>query len=159
MRIGHGFDVHKLEAGKPLVLCGVNIAHTHGLKAHSDGDVAIHALCDAMLGAAALGDIGRHFPDTDVKNKNRNSREFLLEVKQLTQNAGLKLNNLDLTIVAQKPKLAPYIEKMQRSLSGILSTDIANINIKATTAEGLGFTGREEGIAAHAMVLLTDSEL
>ncbi len=156
MRIGHGFDVHSFEKDKPLMLCGVQVPFTHGLKAHSDGDVAIHALCDAMLGAAALGDIGQHFPDTKKENKNRSSKEFLTAVNKLVQAAGFEVSNLDITLVAEKPKLASHILKMRESLASILKINLNQINVKATSTEGLGFIGREEGMAAHSMVLLKD---
>lgn len=156
MRIGHGFDIHQFELGKPLILCGVAVSHTHGLKAHSDGDVAIHALCDAMLGAAALGDIGQHFPDSDNKNKDRDSKEFLLGVNNFLQNAGFVISNVDISLLIEEPKLAPYILKMRQSLATILEIDLGQINVKATTTEGLGFVGRQEGAAAHSVVLLKD---
>ena len=154
MRIGHGFDVHQFERDKPLILCGVLIPYEFGLKAHSDGDVAIHALCDAMLGALALGDIGQHFPDTEDQNKNRPSQEFLLEINKLLAKQQYQISNLDLTIVLQLPKLAPFISKMKTKLASILSLNEYQVNIKATTTEYLGYIGRKEGIAAHAVVLL-----
>ncbi len=154
MRIGHGYDVHAFCEGDSIRLCGVTIAHNRGFKAHSDGDVALHALCDALLGAAALGDIGRHFPDTDAKFQNIDSRVLLREVKQLLQNDGLVCNNADITIVAQAPKLAPHIGVMCEAIASDLSIAVNRVNVKATTSEWLGFTGREEGIAAHAVVTL-----
>ena len=154
MRIGHGFDVHEFERGRALWLCGVKVPHYAGLKAHSDGDVAIHALCDALLGAAALGDIGRHFPDHDPDNKDRPSHEFLSAVAVMITNKSYSISNVDLTIIAQQPKLAPFVEAMRGVLAGLLHLDIDQINIKATTTENLGFEGREEGISAHAVVLL-----
>jgi len=154
MRIGHGFDVHRFEADKPLMLCGIHVPHPYGLQAHSDGDVAIHALCDALLGTVALGDIGQHFPDSEIKNKNRNSAEFLGEIYEMIRAAGFVLENMDLTIIAEQPKLAPHIKKMRKSLATILETKITKISIKATTTEGLGFTGKDQGMAAQAVVLV-----
>ncbi len=154
MRIGHGYDVHAFTEGDHIVLGGVRIPHPHTFAAHSDGDVLIHALCDALLGAAALGDIGRHFPDTSAEFENIDSRILLRHVVSLLQQQGYTLGNADMTIVAQAPKLAPYIEEMVRHLADDLQVEISRINIKATTTEKLGFTGRKEGIAAHAVVLL-----
>lgn len=154
MRVGQGFDVHAFEAGKPLVLGGVSIPHSHGLKAHSDGDVLLHALCDALLGAAAMGDIGRHFPDTDPAYRNADSRELLREVYALVRANGLRLANADMTVIAQAPRLAPHIDAMRKAIAADLEVDPGDIGVKATTSEHLGFTGRGEGIAAMAVVLL-----
>ncbi len=155
MRIGHGYDVHAFTAGDHIVLGGVRIAHSHAFAAHSDGDVLIHALCDALLGAAALGDIGRHFPDTSAEFENIDSRILLRHVVGLLQQRGYSLGNADMTIIAQAPKLAPHIEDMRANLAADLQVEVDQINVKATTTEKLGFAGRKEGIAAHAVVLLT----
>ena len=157
MRIGHGYDVHAFGDGDHIMLCGVRIAHQNGLMAHSDGDVALHALTDALLGALALGDIGYHFPDDDPTFKGADSRQLLRQVIALVKARGFELGNADLTIVAQAPKLAPHITAMRQNLSEDLGGDIALINVKATTTETLGFVGREEGIAVHAVVLLKES--
>ncbi len=157
MRIGHGYDVHKFGDGDHLVLGGVSIPYSHGFVAHSDGDVLLHALCDALLGACALGDIGQHFPDTDPKYKGIDSRELLIHVYRLVKEQGFSLVNLDSTIVAQAPKMAPHITAMRANLATDLDTDIGQINVKATTTEKLGFCGRSEGIAVHAVVLLEKS--
>lgn len=154
MRIGHGYDVHAFIAGRPLILGGVNIPYEKGLAAHSDGDAVIHALCDAMLGAAALGDIGSHFPDTDKKFKNIDSRILLRRTAGLLQEKSYRLINADITIVAQAPKMSPHIAAMRDNLAVDLKTDASNINIKATTSEGMGFIGRLEGIAVHAVALI-----
>lgn len=154
MRIGHGYDVHRFGDGSFITLGGVSIPHTAGLIAHSDGDVLLHALCDALLGAAALGDIGRHFPDTDPAYKGADSRILLRRVWALVQQQGWKLANLDATIVAQAPKMAPHIEEMRQRIAEDLQVSLPQVNVKATTTERLGFTGREEGIAVHAVVLL-----
>ncbi len=154
MRIGHGYDVHAFGEGDQVVIGGVAIPHGRGLVAHSDGDVLIHALCDALLGAAALGDIGRHFPDTDNSYKNADSRLLLRRVAGLVAAAGLTLANADITLVAQAPKMAPHLEAMVTALAEDLDCRPGQINIKATTTERLGFEGREEGIACHAVVLL-----
>ena len=154
IRIGHGFDVHKFGGPGPIVSAGVNIEHSEGLVAHSDGDVALHALCDALLGACALGDIGRHFPDTDAEFKGVDSRILLRHVWQLISGQGYQLANLDLTIVAQAPKMAPHIEAMRQTIAQDLAADISQVNVKATTTEQLGYVGRKEGIACHAVVLL-----
>lgn len=153
-RIGHGYDVHKLVEGRELYLGGVKIPHTLGLLGHSDADVLIHALCDALLGAMALGDIGKHFPDTDERYKGISSMLLLARVKELMTEKGYILGNCDITVIAQKPKLAPYIQKMAKNIADILGSDIGNVNIKATTEEHLGFTGREEGISAHAVATI-----
>lgn len=156
MRIGHGFDVHKFGGQGPIMLAGVAIEHDQGFIAHSDGDVAIHALCDALLGALALGDIGQHFPDTDQQYKGIDSRELLRHVVHLMQQQKYALGNADLTIVAQAPKMAPHIQAMRQILAQDLRCELNQINVKATTTEQLGFTGRKEGIAVHAVVLLQE---
>lgn len=153
-RIGQGYDVHKLVEGRELWLCGVKIAHTHGLLGHSDADVAIHALCDALLGAAALRDIGFHFPDTDDKYKGADSKLLLAEVVKLLKNKGYTIGNVDVTIVAQAPKLKDYIEEMRGKLASILDISIDCVSVKATTTEHLGFEGRKEGISASAVALI-----
>jgi len=154
MRIGHGFDAHAFEQGRPLVLGGVTIPHDKGLAAHSDGDAVIHALCDALLGAVALGDIGKYFPDTDKKLKNIDSRIILRKVAEMLEKEGHRINNIDITILAQSPKLAPYIDIMRKYLAEDLKAAMKNISIKATTTERMGFVGREEGIAVFAVALL-----
>lgn len=154
MRIGHGFDVHKFGPGDHIVIGGVTISYEQGLVAHSDGDVLIHALCDALLGAAGLGDIGQHFPDTDPTYKGADSRQLLRHVVQLLQTKGWQVGNIDSTIVAQAPKMAPHIEQMCVNLAQDLQVNISAVNVKATTTEKLGYTGRKEGIAAHGVVLL-----
>jgi 2-C-methyl-D-erythritol 2,4-cyclodiphosphate synthase len=154
IRIGHGFDVHAFADGRRLVLGGVEIVHARGLAGHSDADVLIHALCDAVLGAAGLGDIGRHFPDTDERYRGADSSELLRAVLEKAADAGWQVGNADMTIVAQAPKLAPYIERMREHLALLCRVPVAQLNVKATTTERLGFAGREEGIAAHAVVLL-----
>ena len=156
MRIGHGYDAHCFETGKKLMLGGVEIAHDQGLKAHSDGDVAIHALCDALIGAAGLGDIGKHFPDTDQEFKNIDSRILLRNVIDILAQNKLAVGNVDVTIVAQAPKLAPYIQQMRDTLAADLKIEPSRCNIKATTTEGMGFAGRSEGIEAYAVVLLDE---
>ncbi|MBA1444535.1 MAG: 2-C-methyl-D-erythritol 2,4-cyclodiphosphate synthase [Chromatiales bacterium] len=156
MRIGQGYDAHRFESGKRLLLGGVEIKHDQGLKAHSDGDVLIHALCDALLGAAGMGDIGRHFPDSATEYAGIDSRRLLRRVVELVQEAGLRVGNVDLTAVAQRPKLAPYIDTMQARLASDLQVEPARVNVKATTTEGMGFTGRGEGIAAYAVALLEE---
>ncbi len=154
IRIGHGFDVHKFGGEGPVIIGGVEVSYEQGLIAHSDGDVALHALCDALLGAIAAGDIGRHFPDTDDKWKGANSRDLLRDVYRRVKEQGYRLGNADVTIMAQAPKMAPYIEAMCQTIAQDLETDIGNVNVKATTTERLGFTGRKEGIATEAVVLL-----
>jgi len=154
MRIGHGYDVHRFGEGDEIVLGGVHIPHTQGLEAHSDGDVLIHAICDALLGAIGQGDIGQHFPDTDPANADIDSRVLLRRVFELVRGAGWQLGNLDTTLVAQAPKMAPHIAGMKANLAADLGADPSRVNVKATTTEKLGFTGRGEGIAAHAVVLL-----
>lgn len=154
MRIGQGYDVHKLVEGRDCIICGVNIPHDKGLLGHSDADVALHALSDALLGAAALGDIGKHFPDTDEKYKGADSRVLLREVVRLIGEKGYAVENVDVTIIAQKPKMLPHIEQMRNNVAEDLQLDIDAVNIKATTTEKLGFEGREEGISALAVALL-----
>lgn len=158
MRIGHGFDVHCFTEGRPLILGGVHVPFDKGLAAHSDGDVVIHALCDALLGAAALGDIGQHFPDSDAELKNIDSRLLLTRVVELLKYKGWRVSNADITIIAQAPKMAPHIASMRDTLASDLDTALENLNIKATTTEKLGFTGRGEGIAVHAVALLEEHE-
>jgi len=154
MRIGHGFDVHQLVAGRKLIIGGVDIAHDKGLLGHSDADVLLHAICDALLGAAALGDIGKHFADTDTKFKNIDSRILLREVARLLNNAGFRVGNVDATIIAQAPKMAPHITRMVENIAADLGVAMNAVNVKATTTEKLGYTGRGEGIAAEAVALL-----
>ncbi|EPF2930427.1 2-C-methyl-D-erythritol 2,4-cyclodiphosphate synthase [Vibrio navarrensis] len=154
IRIGHGFDVHKFGGEGPVIIGGVKVPYEQGLIAHSDGDVALHALSDALLGAIAAGDIGRHFPDTDDQWKGADSRELLKDVYRRVKEQGYRLGNADITIIAQAPKMAPYIEAMCQAIAEDLQTEIGNINVKATTTERLGFTGRKEGIATEAVVLL-----
>ena len=154
MRIGHGYDVHRLTAGRALVLGGVVIPHDRGLDGHSDADVLVHAVLDALLGALALGDIGGHFPDTDGQYRGISSMELLRRVAERLEAAAYSLGNLDATIIAQAPKLAPYIPEMRKNLAAALGAVPGQINIKATTEEGLGFSGAGLGIAAHAVVLL-----
>lgn len=154
MRIGHGYDVHRLVEGRRLILGGVEIPYEKGLLGHSDADVLLHALMDAMLGAAALGDIGRHFPDSDARYAGADSMLLLREVGRLLDGAGYVLVNADCTILAQRPKLAPYIAQMRSGIAAALGTDTDAISVKATTEEGLGFTGDGSGIAAHAVVLI-----
>ena len=154
MRIGHGYDVHRLVEGRALVLGGVTIPWEKGLLGHSDADVLLHAIMDAMLGAAALGDIGRSFPDNDERYLGANSLELLKEVNAMILRAGFRLVNADCTVIAQRPKLMPYIGEMRENIAGAVGTDISEISVKATTEEGLGFSGEGLGIAAHAVVLL-----
>ena len=154
IRIGNGFDVHALVAGRPLVLGGVVIAHERGLAGHSDADVLLHAVCDAILGALALGDIGMHFPDTDARWKDADSRVLLRHVAALASARGWRIGNLDVTVIAEAPKLAPHVPAMRANLAGDLACDVGAISVKATTTERLGFAGRGEGIAALATVLL-----
>ncbi|MGJ8681255.1 2-C-methyl-D-erythritol 2,4-cyclodiphosphate synthase [Paraglaciecola sp.] len=157
-RIGHGYDVHKFGGSGPIIIGGTTIEYETGLIAHSDGDVALHALCDALLGALALGDIGKHFPDTDPNLSGVDSRELLRHVYQLVTNQGYQLGNLDLTIVAQAPKMAPHIDSMRGLIATDLQAEENQVNVKATTTEKLGFAGRKEGIACHAVVLLFKRE-
>ncbi|HET7651039.1 MAG TPA: 2-C-methyl-D-erythritol 2,4-cyclodiphosphate synthase [Gammaproteobacteria bacterium] len=154
MRIGHGFDVHAFTAGSGIKLGGVHIPHTHAIKAHSDGDVLLHAVCDALLGAAALGDIGRHFPDTDPAWRNADSRKLLANVMQLLSGKSYRPLQLDATVIAQAPKLAPYIPQMCANLAHDLRIASDCVNVKATTTEGLGYIGRGEGLAAHAVAVI-----
>jgi 2-C-methyl-D-erythritol 2,4-cyclodiphosphate synthase len=156
-RIGQGFDVHALVAGRRLVVGGVDIPHDKGLLGHSDADVLLHAICDAMLGAAALGDIGRHFPDTDPRYKGIESRQLLRHVAKLLRDQGLGVSNVDATIIAQAPKMAPHIAAMVANIAADLGIDAARVNVKATTTEELGFTGRGEGIAAQAICLVAET--
>jgi len=157
MRIGHGYDVHRFGEGEYVVLGGVKIAYPYGLVAHSDGDVLLHALADALLGACGLGDIGHHFPDSDPQYAGADSRELLRRVYTQVAAAGFTLGNADITVIAQAPKLAPHIDTMRQLIAADLQSSIGQVNVKATTTEGLGFVGREEGIAAHAVVLLLAS--
>ena len=154
MRIGQGFDVHQLVVGRKLVIGGVVIPFEKGLLGHSDADVLLHAICDALLGAAALGDIGRHFADSDAKYKNIDSRILLREVARMVADAGFSIANVDATIIAQAPKMAPHIEEMVKNIAADLHVAINAVNVKATTTEKLGYTGRGEGIAAQAAALL-----
>ena len=155
IRIGHGYDVHRLVEGRRLILGGVEIQTGGiGLLGHSDADVLLHAVSDALLGAAALGDIGRHFPDTDEKYRGADSLELLRQVGKLLQKNGYSINNIDSTVLAQAPKLAPYIEEMRSNIAGVLGIDIDAVSVKATTEEGLGFTGEKLGIAAHAVCII-----
>lgn len=158
MRIGMGYDVHKLVEGRKLMMGGIEIDHNLGLLGHSDADVLIHAIMDSLLGALALGDIGKIFPDTDMKYKNIDSKILLKEVYDIINKKGYKIGNLDATIAAQKPKFAPYILEMRQTIASILNTDIDNISIKATTTEELGFEGRCEGISAQSIVLLVENK-
>lgn len=158
MRIGHGFDVHAFDEGDFITLGGMKIPHSHGLKAHSDGDVALHALADALLGAAALGDIGQHFPDTDEQWKGADSRMLLRHVVSLVADKGYRVGNVDVTIIAQAPKMAPHIADMRAAIAADLQVRIDDVNVKATTTEKLGYVGRKEGIAVHAVALLLNSE-
>lgn len=156
MRIGQGYDAHKFAPGRRLVLGGVEISYHLGLAAHSDGDVLIHAICDALLGAAGLRDIGNHFPDSSDEFKNVDSRILLRAVREKIQQLKLRVGNLDATLVAQMPRLSPYIDTMRIRIAADLKVDAARVNVKATTTEGMGFTGRGEGIAAQAVVLLLE---
>ena len=155
MRIGQGYDVHAFAEGRPLILGGVHIPHERGLAGHSDADVLLHAICDALLGAAALGDIGRHFPDSDPRYAGIDSRVLLREVAALLAREGYQVGNLDATVIAQRPRLAPFIDAMRDNIASDLGVAQGQVNIKATTTERLGFCGREEGIASQAVVLLT----
>jgi 2-C-methyl-D-erythritol 2,4-cyclodiphosphate synthase len=154
LRIGHGFDVHAFAPERKLIIGGVEIPYQLGLAGHSDADVLLHAICDALLGAAGLGDIGRHFPDTDVRFKGIDSRRLLREVASLIAAQGYQLGNLDSTIIAQAPKMSPHITTMQANIAADLGVDVSAVNVKATTTEKLGFTGRGEGIAAEAVCIL-----
>lgn len=154
MRVGMGYDVHKLVENRKLILGGVEIEHEKGLLGHSDADVLLHAIMDSILGALALGDIGRHFPDTDEKYKGADSMKLLEHVYNLIKEKGYAIGNLDATIIAQAPKMAPHIQKMRENIARVLNTDINNVNVKATTEEGLGFTGNKEGISSQSICLL-----
>ncbi|MGZ4960192.1 MAG: 2-C-methyl-D-erythritol 2,4-cyclodiphosphate synthase [Methylomonas sp.] len=154
IRVGQGYDVHRFNDGDHIILGGVRIPYEKGLEAHSDGDVVLHALADAILGAAALGDIGKHFPDTDPEFKGADSRVLLRHVYKIVQEKGYKLINADVTIIAQAPKMLPHVPAMRANIAGDLETDVDFINIKATTTEKLGFEGRKEGIAVQAVVLI-----
>ncbi len=157
MRIGHGYDVHRLVENRKLVLGGVEIAHEKGLLGHSDADVLLHAISDALLGAAAMGDIGKHFPDTDEKYRGADSLVLLTRVAELLSERGYKVVNVDSTVLAEAPKLAPHIEKMRENIARAIGVDIDAVSVKATTEEGLGFTGERLGIAAHAVCLIDKS--
>ena len=157
MRIGHGYDVHRLVEGRNLILGGVKIDHTLGLDGHSDADVLLHAVMDALLGAAALRDIGYHFPDTDMRYKGADSRVLLREVREKIFAAGYCVGNVDVTVIAQKPKLKDHIPRMMENIASDLQVDVSRINVKATTEERLGFTGSQQGIACHAVCLLEDN--
>jgi 2-C-methyl-D-erythritol 2,4-cyclodiphosphate synthase len=157
IRIGHGYDVHAFGGDSPLILGGVTVANHQGLIAHSDGDVLLHAVCDAMLGAAALGDIGSHFPDTDAAYSNVNSRSLLKKVLLLTSQKGFSINNIDVTVVAQTPRLSPIIKAIVSNLSSDLQLEETQVNVKATTTESLGYIGRKEGIAVHCVCLLVQT--
>ena len=156
MRIGHGYDVHKLVEGRDLILGGVKIEHKLGLLGHSDADVLLHAVSDALLGAAGLGDIGRHFPDTDPKYKGADSLKLLENVVEKITAEGYRVSNIDVTMIAQKPKLLPHIPKMRENIAKAVGVDVKRVNVKATTEEKLGFTGTEEGMACHAVCLLEE---
>lgn len=156
LRIGQGYDVHRLVEGRKLILGGVEIPHETGLLGHSDADVLLHAISDALLGAAALGDIGRHFPDTDEKYKGINSLILLYEVGKLLDKEGFTINNIDATVIAQAPKLAPHIDKMRQNIASALELDVEYVSVKATTEEGLGFTGMKQGIAASAVCIINE---
>lgn len=158
MRIGNGYDVHPLVENRPLIIGGVSIDWHLGLAGHSDGDVLLHAICDACIGAAGLGDLGRHFPPSDAQYKDADSRTFVRQVRQLLAAENWQVVNLDCIVVAQRPKLAPYIPQMREHIIGDLEIDAGRVNVKATTTEGLGFCGREQGIAAYAVVLLEQPE-
>lgn len=156
MRIGIGYDAHRLVKERPLILGGVNIPHAYGLLGHSDADVLVHAICDALLGAAALGDIGQHFPDNQPQYRGINSLILLAEVKQKISQQGLQISNIDSVIVAQQPKIAPYINAMRENLARCLDIDINQVGVKATSTEGMGYEGRQEGISAQAIAMLND---
>ena len=156
MRIGHGYDVHKLVEGRDLILGGVKIEHSLGLLGHSDADVLLHAVSDALLGAAGLGDIGKHFPDTDPQYKGADSLKLLQIVAERVHGAGFRVSNIDVTMIAQRPKLRPHIEQMEKKIAGAVGVDASRVNVKATTEERLGFTGEELGMACHAVCLLEE---
>lgn len=154
LRIGHGYDVHKFVYNRKLILGGVDIPYGKGLLGHSDADVLLHAISDALLGAAALGDIGKHFPDTDNAYKNADSLILLSKVNDILKSAGYQVSNIDATVIAQAPKLAPHIEQMRKNIANVLSIELDDVSVKATTEEHLGFTGRGEGISAHAVCII-----
>ena len=154
IRIGQGYDVHRLVEGRELWICGIKLEHTHGLLGHSDADVAIHALCDAILGSLSLKDIGYHFPDTDPKFKGADSKRLLAEVCRMVRERGWEIGNTDITIMAEAPKFKPHIDEMRMKLAEVMNEDVDVVSVKATTTEGLGFTGRREGIAASAVALV-----
>ena len=154
VRIGHGYDVHRLVSGRPLILGGVNIPHDKGLLGHSDADVLIHAVCDALLGAAALRDIGHHFPDSDPAYKGIDSALLLKKVVSMISDTGYRIGNVDVTVIAQRPKLSPYIPQMTQNLAAYLGVPVTDVNVKATTEEKLGFTGTGKGISAHAVCII-----
>ena len=154
MRVGIGYDVHRLTEGRDLIIGGVNIPYEKGLLGHSDADVLLHAVMDALLGAAALGDIGKHFPDTDIRYKGASSIKLMECVQKLLEEKGYRVVNVDATIIAQRPKLRPYIEEMEKNIAGALKIDLDQINVKATTEEGLGFTGAGEGISSQAVCMI-----
>ena len=156
MRIGHGYDVHRLVEGRDLIVGGVKIPHTLGLLGHSDADVLLHAVSDALLGAAGLGDIGKHFPDTDPQYKGADSLQLLRIVGEKVAAKGYRVSNIDVTMIAQRPKLRPHIEQMERNIAAAVGVDVSRINVKATTEEKLGFTGQEQGMACHAVCLLEE---
>lgn len=158
MRIGHGYDVHRLVEGRELIMGGVSIPWDLGLLGHSDADVLLHAIADAILGAIGEGDIGRHFPDTDAAYKGADSLKLLSHVMKLADSRGYRLGNLDATIIAQQPKMAPHIPAMRNNIASVLNATVGQVNVKATTEEGLGFSGRGEGISAHAVVLMVTKE-
>ena len=158
MRIGHGYDVHRLIAGRKLIIGGVEIPFELGLLGHSDANVLLHAVCDALLGAAALGDIGKHFPDTDENYRGIDSRVLLKHVCELLKKSGYRVVNIDATVIAQSPKLSPFIEQMRKNISECIGVDISAVNVKATTEEKLGFTGNLEGISAHSVCLIDNIE-
>lgn len=158
IRVGHGYDVHRLVKNRRLILGGVEIPHEYGLLGHSDADVLLHAVADALLGAAALGDIGRHFPDTDPQYEGADSLVLLAAVVQRIKENGFTVGNIDATIIAQRPKISPYIEEMRKNIASVCEISTRRVNVKATTEEKLGFTGREEGIAAHTICLIYQAE-
>ena len=153
-RIGHGYDVHKLEPGEKFVIGGIEIDHDKGAVGHSDADIIIHVMCDSILGALSEGDIGKHFPDTDEKYKGIDSKELLVDVVEILNKKGFEINNIDVTVLLQRPKLRNHIDKMIETLSAVMKIDKKKLSIKATTTEGLGFVGREEGVAAHCVTLI-----
>lgn len=159
IRIGQGYDVHQLVEGRPLILGGIEIPHDKGLLGHSDADVLLHTITDAALGAIGGGDIGKHFPDTDPEFKDADSRKLMTHIWKYVKEQGYELGNVDCTVIAQKPKLAPYIEQLRESIAGLLEADVSQVNVKATTNEKLGYLGREEGIAALAVILLVERKV